>query len=80
MGSKVIKAENTAAGSRAVSTLPLEADERHQDQVDDFIARNRDELAASVVRSREELARGASTSRTVDQIIADGRRRHGADS
>ena len=54
------------------------ADERHQDDVDQVIARNRDPLNASIRRGREEIGRGVQASRTIDDIISDGRKRHGA--
>ena len=56
----------------------VEADERHQADVDGFIERNRDELNASIRRSREEVGKGIRAARTVDEIIADGRKRHNA--
>ncbi len=62
----------------AASALDVSADERHQDDVDLVIARNRDALNASIRRGREEIARGVKASRTIDDIISDGRKRHGA--
>lgn len=56
----------------------VEADERHQGDVDAFIARNRDELNASIRRSREEMGRGVQSTRTIDEIISHGRKRHSA--
>jgi hypothetical protein len=56
----------------------VEADERHQGDVDAFIARNRDELNASILRSRAEMAKDVQSTRTVNDIIAAGRKRHGA--
>jgi hypothetical protein len=58
--------------------LPIEADERHQEDVDRFIDDNREELNASLQRSREEVREGLHSSREVEDIIADGRRHHGA--
>jgi hypothetical protein len=55
----------------------VEADERRQVEVDAFIARNRVELNDSIRRSRRELEEGIQSARTIDDIIADGRKRHG---
>jgi len=62
----------------APPTLDVGADERHQDDVDKVIARNRDALNASIRKGREEMAGGAQATRTINDIIADGRKRHGA--
>jgi hypothetical protein len=59
------------------TTLPIEVDENHRDQVDGFIARNREALNASIRQSRGELEHGDTSGRGIDQIIADGRRRRG---
>ena len=64
------------APARAVFPA-IEADERHQDDVDSFVARNRDELNASIARARDEVGKGVQSSRTVADIISDGRKRHG---
>lgn len=56
----------------------VEADERHQTDVDAFIGRNRDELNESIRRSRQEVGGGEQSTRTIDEIISDGRKRHGA--
>jgi hypothetical protein len=58
------------------AALPIEADERHENQVDEFIARNRPALNKSIRQSRKELAEGVHSSRTFDQIVAEGRGRH----
>ena len=64
----------------ARAPLPaVEADERDRDEVDGVLARNHDVLNASIQRAREEIARGRASVRSVDDIIAEGRRRHGAD-
>ena len=42
----------------------------------DFIARNRDALNESIRQSRKELGKGVHSSRTVDQIVAEGRSRN----
>ncbi|HEY1751897.1 MAG TPA: hypothetical protein VGG29_11565 [Caulobacteraceae bacterium] len=52
--------------------------EQHAADVDAFVARNRDELNDSIRRSRRELAAGKQSRRTIGDIIADGRKRHGA--
>jgi hypothetical protein len=57
--------------------LPVEGDERDQAVVDGFIDRNRDALNASIGRSRAEVERGVQASRSLDDIIADARRRNG---
>jgi hypothetical protein len=41
-----------------------------------FIARNRDALNESIRQSRKQLGKGVHSSRTVDQIVAEGRSRH----
>ena len=56
----------------------LEADERHQADVDAFIERSRGELNASIRRSREEVEKGVQSARTIGEIITDGRKRHKA--
>jgi len=61
----------------APATLDVGADERHQTDVDAVITRNRDALNASIRISREEVARGLLSTRAIDDIIADGRKRHG---
>jgi hypothetical protein len=61
------------------SSIPaVEADERHHGDVDAVITRNRDELNASIRRSRAEVGKGVHSTRTIDDIIADGRKRHDA--
>ncbi|HVY33530.1 MAG TPA: hypothetical protein VG960_03830 [Caulobacteraceae bacterium] len=56
----------------------VEVDERHQTDVDAFIVRNRDQLNASINASRQEVGKGIQSTRTIDDIISDGRRRHNA--
>ncbi len=58
------------------ASLSVEDDERHSDQVDSFIARNRDALNASIRKGRKELAEGKTSSKSIDDIVAEGRRRH----
>jgi hypothetical protein len=71
----------TAKARKAIepAVLDVSADERHRDDVDQVIARNRDALNASIRIGREEIARGVKASRTIDDIISDGRKRYGAD-
>ena len=73
MTSKATKPKPTGAAVPAV-----ESDERYQAEVDAFVSRNRDELNASIRRSREEVGKGVQAARTIDDIIADGRKRHNA--
>jgi hypothetical protein len=58
------------------ATPAVEVDERHQSDVDAFVARNRDALNVSIRRSRVEVGKGIQSSRTIEKIIADGRKRH----
>ena len=61
------------------AAMPIvEADERHQADVDAFIVRNRTELNKSIARSRGEVAKGIQSTRTIDDIIDDGHKRHSA--
>jgi hypothetical protein len=66
---------------KATSSHPprpaVEAEARHEADLDGFVGRNRDALNASIRRSREELGQGVHSGRTVGAIIADGRKRHG---
>lgn len=65
----------------AASSKPLPAiedDERHRDEVDGFLSRNRDALNASIRRSRKELAEGKTSTKTIDDIIAEGRKKRGS--
>jgi len=57
--------------------LPIEDDERHGDDVDAFIDRNREALNESIRRSRAEVAEGKASTKNIDAIIAEGRARHG---
>jgi hypothetical protein len=58
------------------ASLQIEADERDRDRVDDFIARNRDALNASLRAVREDTAKGLVSKRSIDDVIAQGRRRN----
>ncbi len=55
----------------------VEDDERYRDEVDAFIARNRDALNASIRRGRKEVTEGDLPTDTIEDIIAEGRRRYG---
>jgi flagellar motility protein MotE (MotC chaperone) len=57
------------------SAVPIEDDERHSTNVDDYIARNRYALNASIRQSRKEIAEGTVSLKTIDDIIAEGRQR-----
>lgn len=63
-------------GPRPPTALPVEADELAQGALDDFVVRNRDALNESIARSRAEVTEGVEASRTIDEIVRDGRRRH----
>ena len=63
------------------SSKPLPAvedDERHRDEADGFLSRNRDTLNASIRRSRKELAEGNISSKTINDIITEGRMKRGS--
>ncbi len=60
----------------APAPLPIEADERDRDEVDAFISRNREALNESIRLSRQEAVEKRGGARTIEDIIADGRRRH----
>jgi hypothetical protein len=55
----------------------VEDDERYTDQVDAFVARNRDALNDFIREARKQVAAGKISTKSIDEIIADGRRRHG---
>ena len=59
--------------------LPVEDDERHRGDADGFLTRNRDALDASIRRSRKQIAEGEISSKTIEDIITEGRRKHTAD-
>ena len=54
----------------------VEMDELRQGEVDAFVMRNREALDTSIRRSRSEIGKGVQSSRTIDQIVANGRKRH----
>jgi hypothetical protein len=60
-----------------LASLAIESDELHQPEIDAFITRNRDVLNESIRQSLDELERGVVSQRTIQDIIADGMRRHG---
>ncbi|MGD0865012.1 MAG: hypothetical protein ABSA49_05600 [Rhizomicrobium sp.] len=73
-----MKAKTKIAKRRPVpmgAGLPIEDDERHRDQVDGYVARNRDALNESIRRSRQEFVEGKISAKTFDDIIAEGRKR-----
>jgi len=55
----------------------VEDDEQQRDAADAFIARNRDVLNASIRQGRKELAEGDIPPVTIDDIIAEGRKKFG---
>jgi len=56
--------------------VSIEDDERHVDDVGEYIRRNRDALNASIERARNEIARGKHSKRKMSEIIAEGKSRH----
>ena len=65
---------------KSPADLQIEDDERHGDDVADYIERNREALNASIKRSRREIAEGKSSKKTIDEIIAEGKARHAKNS
>jgi dihydropteroate synthase len=65
----------TKPASDAVS---IEDDERHVEDVSDYIRRNRDALNVSIKRSRAEVAKGKHSKKSVGGIIAEGKARQRA--
>jgi hypothetical protein len=63
------------AASSADADVAIEDDERHIDQVDDFISRNSDVLNESIRRSRSEVAAGRSSRKSISKMIAEGNAR-----
>jgi len=61
---------------KSPADLQIEDDERHGDDVADYIQRNRKALNASIKRSRRELAEGKSSKKTIGEIIAEGKTRY----
>ena len=67
-----------ASGPKQAAHPPPEPEqELSEAQVDAFISRNREALDESIRQAREQFARGEVSKRTIADIIADGRRRHG---
>jgi hypothetical protein len=60
----------------AAAVLPVEDDERHLTEANDFIDRNRQSLNESIQRSRREMAEGKCSEKSIEEIIAEGLRRH----
>ena len=64
--------------ARRISGSPdiaIEDDERHSDAVAGYIARNHEALNASIKRSRGEVAKGKVSSKSIDDIVKEGRSR-----
>ncbi|HEX5280479.1 MAG TPA: hypothetical protein VFW28_10395 [Micropepsaceae bacterium] len=81
MSSAIKKAKKSKPPARrspgsAKPPLAIEADERHREDVDNYISRNRDALNSSIRKSRREIAEGKVSSKSLDSIIAEGRQRH----
>jgi dsDNA-binding SOS-regulon protein len=58
----------------------IEADELHREEIDAFVAKNREALNESIRRSRDEIVQDLHETRSIDQIIGDGRKRRRAAS
>ena len=65
-----------ARAKSASDAVSIEDDERHIDDVTDYIRRNRDALNASIKRSRDEIANGKHSKKNVSEIISEGKARH----
>ena len=55
--------------------IAIEDDERHTDQVDDYVSRNSRALNQSIEQSREEIAKGRFSRKSLGRIIAEGKAR-----
>jgi hypothetical protein len=64
-----------AAISSVGPDVAIEDDERHSDDVGDYIARNRAVLNASIKQSRAEIAQGKISRKSVDDIVTERRAR-----
>jgi hypothetical protein len=53
----------------------MTANQSAEPEVDRIVRRNLDQLNLSIRRGRNEVAAGEVCHRTIDQIIADGRKR-----
>ncbi len=60
-----------------VAGLPAIDDVEGYAEIEAYVARNRDALNASIRKGRKELAEGKISTKSIDDIIAEGRRRHG---
>jgi hypothetical protein len=60
----------------ASDALSIEDDERHIDDVGEYIRRNRDALNASIEGARNEIARGKHSKKKMSEIIGEGKSRH----
>jgi len=69
------KRDDSAAECQVTPTPAVE-DERHAERVDDYITRNRGALNASIERSRREVSEGKVSTKTFDELIAEGRSRN----
>jgi uncharacterized coiled-coil DUF342 family protein len=65
--------ETNTRGQLNSSLLRIEDDERHVEQADDFIARNRDALNDSISRSRHQVSEGRVARKAINELIEEGR-------
>lgn len=56
--------------------IAIEDDERHAGDVESYIARNGDALNASIRKSRAEITKGKVSQKSINDIIAEGRKRY----
>ncbi len=67
---------NKHAAAKSVGPeVAIEDDERHARDVDSYITRNRNALNASIKQSRAEIAKGRTSTKSIDEIVAEGRAR-----
>jgi hypothetical protein len=66
-----------SATSKPVRDLGVDPDDAHASEIDGFVAQNREPLKASIRRARDDLARGQVSRRSVEDVIAAGRKRNG---
>ena len=59
------------------SVPAVEDDERHTGEVDGFVSRNRDALNQSIREARQDVASGTVSKKSIADIVAEGRSRHG---
>lgn len=55
--------------------ISIDDDERHAGDVDGYVARNRKALNASIGRSRKEIAKGKFSTKSIGDIVAEGKAR-----